>query len=87
MKRFFDFVVAFLGLLVLALPLLILIIMIRRKLGSPVFFRQVRPGLGGAPFEMVKFRTMTDAKGSDEAHLLEEVTLEGGHHARAHRSC
>ena len=65
MKRFFDFVVAFLGLLVLALPLLILIIMIRRKLGSPVFFRQVRPGLGGAPFEMVKFRTMTDAKGPD----------------------
>ena len=65
MKRIFDFVVALLGLLVLALPLLILIIMIRRKLGSPVFFRQVRPGLGGAPFEMVKFRTMTDAKGPD----------------------
>ena len=65
MKRIFDFVVAFLGLLVLAPPLLILIIMIRRKLGSPVFFRQVRPGLGGTPFEMVKFRTMTDAKGAD----------------------
>ena len=64
-KRIFDFVVALLGLLVLALPLLILIIMIRRKLGSPVFFHQVRPGLGGTPFEMVKFRTMTDAKGSD----------------------
>ena len=65
MKRIFDFVVALLGLLVLALPLLILIIMIRRKLGSPVFFRQVRPGLGGTSFEMVKFRTMTDAKGPD----------------------
>ena len=65
MKRIFDFVVAFLGLLILALPLLILIIMIRRKLGSPVFFRQIRPGLGGAPFEMVKFRTMTDSKGAD----------------------
>ena len=65
MKRIFDFIAALIGLLVLALPLLILIIMIRRKLGSPVFFRQVRPGLGGVPFQMVKFRTMTDAKGPD----------------------
>lgn len=65
MKRLFDFTSALLGLIFLALPLLILIVLIRRKLGSPVFFRQVRPGLGGAPFEMVKFRTMTDAKGPD----------------------
>ena len=40
-------------------------LVVRRKLGSPVLFRQVRPGLGGRPFEMVKFRTMTDAWGSD----------------------
>jgi lipopolysaccharide/colanic/teichoic acid biosynthesis glycosyltransferase len=60
MKRLFDFAFALLGLIALALPLLILIVLVRRKLGSPVFFRQVRPGLDGKPFEMVKFRTMTD---------------------------
>ena len=65
MKRIFDFIAALLGLIVLAIPLLALIIFIRKKLGSPVFFRQVRPGLKGRPFEMVKFRTMTDAKGAD----------------------
>ena len=65
MKRIFDFIAALLGLIVLAIPLLVLIIFIRKKLGSPIFFRQVRPGLKGRPFEMVKFRTMTDSKGAD----------------------
>ena len=65
MKRIFDFIAALLGLIALAIPLLVLIIFIRKKIGSPVFFRQVRPGLKGRPFEMVKFRTMTDAKGAD----------------------
>lgn len=65
MKRLFDFAFALLGLIVLALPLLILIVLVRRKLGSPVFFRQVRPGLDGKPFEMVKFRTMTDERSPD----------------------
>ena len=65
MKRLLDFTAALLGLIALALPLLILIALIRRKLGSPVFFRQTRPGLHGQPFEMVKFRTMTDACGPD----------------------
>ena len=75
MKRIFDFIAALIGLLVLALPLLILIIMIRRKLGSPVFFRQVRPGLGGVPFQLVKFRTMTDAKGPDGKLLPDAARL------------
>ena len=61
-KRFFDFGAALFCLLVLALPLLLLALLVRRKLGSPVFFRQVRPGLHGQPFEMVKFRSMTDAR-------------------------
>ena len=65
MKRFFDIVIAALALLLLAIPLLVLIWQVRRKLGSPVFFRQTRPGLGGRPFQMVKFRTMTDAHGPD----------------------
>lgn len=75
MKRIFDFAMALLGLTVLALPLLILIVLIRRKLGSPVFFRQVRPGLNGKPFEMVKFRTMTDERGPDGQLLPDAVRL------------
>ena len=65
MKRFFDIVIAALALLLLAIPLLALIWQVRRKLGSPVFFRQTRPGLHGRPFQMIKFRTMTDARGPD----------------------
>lgn len=75
LKRLFDFTAAALGLLVLALPLLVLILLIRRKLGSPVFFRQVRPGLHGQPFEMVKFRTMTDERGPDGQLLPDAVRL------------
>ena len=65
MKRFFDIVMAALALLLLCIPLLFLTWEVRRKLGSPVFFRQTRPGRHGQPFQMVKFRTMTDAKGHD----------------------
>jgi lipopolysaccharide/colanic/teichoic acid biosynthesis glycosyltransferase len=65
MKRFFDFTCAALGLLLLAIPFLLLAWRVRRELGSPVFFCQMRPGLHGRPFRMIKFRTMTDARGSD----------------------
>ena len=75
MKRLFDFLVALLALVLLALPLLLLALLVRRKLGSPVLFRQVRPGLRGQPFEMVKFRTMTDARGADGALLPDAVRL------------
>lgn len=50
------------GLLLLSPLLAALGLLVRQRLGSPVLFRQVRPGLGGEPFEMVKFRTMTDAR-------------------------
>ena len=69
MKRLFDLTAALLGLAALALPLLALIALVRIKLGRPVFFRQTRPGLHGRPFQMVKFRTMTDARGPDGALL------------------
>lgn len=60
-KRLFDFSLAAVA-IILLMPFMILIgIMIRRKLGSPVLFRQIRPGLHGKPFEMIKFRTMRDA--------------------------
>lgn len=65
MKRLFDVVVSACALLVLALPLLVVIWMVRRKLGSPVFFAQVRPGMHGKPFKMVKFRSMTSERGTD----------------------
>jgi lipopolysaccharide/colanic/teichoic acid biosynthesis glycosyltransferase len=61
MKRLFDLLTSFLAIVVLALPLVALMVLVRYKLGSPVFFRQVRPGLRAKPFVMVKFRTMTDA--------------------------
>lgn len=75
MKRVFDFVLALCGVIVLALPLVALIWLVRRKLGSPVFFRQVRPGLHGKPFEMVKFRTMTSERGPDGQLLPDAVRL------------
>ncbi|MNY20548.1 putative sugar transferase EpsL [compost metagenome] len=65
MKRLFDIVLACMALLLLGLPLVFLIWQVRRKLGSPAFFRQTRPGMHGRPFNMVKFRTMTDARGAD----------------------
>jgi lipopolysaccharide/colanic/teichoic acid biosynthesis glycosyltransferase len=69
MKRLFDVLAGALALLLLALPLLALVWLIRHKLGSPVFFCQVRPGLQGRPFTMVKFRTMSDERGPDGALL------------------
>jgi lipopolysaccharide/colanic/teichoic acid biosynthesis glycosyltransferase len=62
MKRIFDIAAGLLAGILLIIPLLVLIWQVRRKLGSPAFFRQIRPGLHGQPFEMVKFRTMTDAR-------------------------
>jgi len=72
MKRLFDLVMAITALALLALPLLLLYAMVRRKLGSPVLFRQTRPGLHGQPFMMVKFRTMTDERGP-EGELLPDA--------------
>jgi sugar transferase EpsL len=68
-KRAVDAVVAAAGLLVL-LPLLILVaILVRVAIGSPVFFRQRRPGLCGKPFRIVKFRTMRHGPGTDAERL------------------
>lgn len=65
MKRLFDIAGSIVGLVLFALPIAILIIWVRIKLGSPVFFTQIRPGLHGRPFQMVKLRTMTDQHGAD----------------------
>ncbi len=64
-KRLLDLSLA-VPVLVLLLPFLGLIaLLVRLKLGSPVLFRQLRPGLNGRPFQILKFRTMTDARDAD----------------------
>jgi lipopolysaccharide/colanic/teichoic acid biosynthesis glycosyltransferase len=75
MKRVCDVIVATFAMLMLAAPLLVLAWLIRRKLGSPVLFSQVRPGLHGKPFTMVKFRTMTDERGPDGVLLPDAQRL------------
>ena len=63
MKRLFDIVASIAILTIFSLPLLVLVGLVRIRLGSPVFFTQVRPGRGGKLFRLIKFRTMTDARG------------------------
>ena len=69
MKRLFDVAVALGGLLALAPLLFVLALLVRLRLGGPVWFRQQRPGLGGRPFELIKFRTMTDRRDAAGALL------------------
>ncbi|MCY9875214.1 sugar transferase [Vibrio natriegens] len=61
MKRIFDFTASLFALILLSPIIALVAWKIRKNLGSPVLFRQIRPGLNGKPFEMVKFRTMKDA--------------------------
>ncbi len=74
-KRLFDVLCTLFGLILLVIPLGFLILLVRLKLGSPVLFRQVRPGLNGQPFTMVKFRTMTDKRGPDGVLLPDAQRL------------
>ncbi len=75
MKRLTDIIISSLTLLILILPLMFLALMIKMKLGSPVFFKQTRPGLNGHPFKMMKFRSMTDARGLDGQLLSDAERL------------
>lgn len=68
-KRLFDLVVATAALILLSPILLLVALLVRSKLGSPVLFAQERPGLNGVPFKMFKFRSMTDARDS-QGNLL-----------------
>lgn len=60
-KRVFDIIASAFGLLLLAPVIAVVALLICQILGSPVLFRQIRPGKDGKPFEMIKFRTMRDA--------------------------
>ncbi len=69
MKRIFDVIVSFSVLLAFSPILLIVALLVRTKLGSPIFFTQIRPGLHGKPFKMVKFRTLTEQKDQSGNYL------------------
>jgi len=75
MKRLFDLSSALSAMLVLSPMLLFLAVLTRLKHGSPVLFRQVRPGLYGHPFMMYKFRTMTDERDAQGELLPDEKRL------------
>ena len=77
MKRIADFLLSVLGVVTLSPLLLILAGLVRIKLGSPVLYRQSRPGLDGRLFELVKFRSMTGDLGSDGELLPDSERLTG----------
>jgi lipopolysaccharide/colanic/teichoic acid biosynthesis glycosyltransferase len=64
-KRFFDYLLTVPGIVVISPVIVVTTILVRLKIGTPVLFSQVRPGLHGKPFRIYKFRTMTDAKDAD----------------------
>lgn len=75
MKRLFDFVFGT-TFLIVALPLIAIVsVAISVLMRRPIFFRQERPGLHGKPFHMLKFRTMSDARGDDGALLPDAERL------------
>lgn len=61
LKRLLDIIIASTALIILSPLYVFVAYKVKKNLGSPVLFRQVRPGLHGKPFEMIKFRTMKDA--------------------------
>ena len=63
-KRLFDLCIAVPSLVVLFPFIIVIAALVRLTLGSPVFFRQLRPGLHGQPFNLIKFRTMSEARGT-----------------------
>lgn len=74
-KRPMDFILSLLALLIVSPVLLVIAILVRVKLGSPVIFKQKRPGSNEEVFVLYKFRTMTDAKDGDGNLLPDEVRL------------
>jgi len=74
-KRIFDLIVASLGLMILSPFILLTAILIRIFLGTPVLFRQTRPGYKGTPFTVYKFRTMTDTRDAQGNLLSDDIRL------------
>lgn len=74
-KRLIDFILSLIALIVLSPILLIVALLVRTKLGSPVIFKQERPGLNEKIFTLYKFRTMTDAKDEQGNLLPDDIRL------------
>ena len=75
MKRSFDLALGVAAALLLLPVALTIALLVRILLGSPVLFRQQRPGLGGRPFDMFKFRSMSDARDADGKLLPDDMRL------------
>lgn len=75
MKRLVDFIVSLIGLICLSLIILVVAYLVRKKFGSPVIFKQPRPGLNGEVFYVYKFRTMTEERDESGELLPDEVRL------------
>lgn len=75
LKRFFDFILSTVAFIVLSPVLLLLVLLVRLKLGSPVIFSQKRPGKHEKIFTLYKFRTMTDQRDVDGKLLHDNVRL------------
>lgn len=74
-KRFLDIVISFTALIILSPVLLIVALLVRVKLGSPVIFHQERPGFNEKIFKLCKFRTMTDERDENGNLLPDSVRL------------
>lgn len=71
-KRFFDFTLTLIGFILISPLFLLLCLLVKTKLGSPIFFKQKRTGKDEKTFEMIKFRTMTDAR-DENGELLPDT--------------
>lgn len=74
-KRILDFILSLIAIIVLSPVMLVVAVLVRVKLGSPVLFKQQRPGKDEKIFRMYKFRTMTDEKDADGRLLPDEKRL------------
>lgn len=74
-KRPMDFILSLIAIIVLSPILVVVAILVRTKLGSPILFKQQRPGLNEKIFIMYKFRTMTDEKGQNGEVLPDHIRL------------
>ncbi len=75
LKRLFDVTIAATAIVALSPVIVTSAVLIKKKLGSPVLFKQTRPGKDGEPFEIYKFRTMTDARDEKGALLPDDDRL------------
>lgn len=74
-KRLLDIIISFTALVIFSPVLLVVAVLVRTKLGSPVIFHQDRPGYHEKVFQLCKFRSMTDVRGADGELLPDEVRL------------